>query len=47
MSQFSSISFRVSCPYTHEQNRVVERKHHHVVELALATMAQASIPHAY
>jgi hypothetical protein len=47
MTQHPSITFRVSCPYTPEQNGVMERKHRHVVELALATMAQASIPHSY
>lgn len=47
MSQFPEITFRVSCPYTPEQNGVVERKHRHLVELALATMSQAFIPTDY
>jgi hypothetical protein len=47
MITYPSISFHVSCPYTPEQIDIVERKHHHVVELALDTMAQASIPHTY
>jgi hypothetical protein len=47
MITYPSISFYVSCPYTSEQNDIVERKHRHVVELAIATMAQASIPHTY
>jgi hypothetical protein len=44
MRQFPEISFQVSCPYTPEQNGLVERKHRHVVELGLANMSHGSIP---
>lgn len=45
-SHFKScgISHRLSCPYTHHQNSVVERKHRHVTETGLALMAKASLP---
>ncbi|KAH9793691.1 retrovirus-related pol polyprotein from transposon RE1 [Citrus sinensis] len=35
---------RHSCPYTHHQNGVVERKHRHVVESGLTLLAQAKLP---
>jgi hypothetical protein len=47
ITQYSEITFQVSCPYTPEQNVLAERKHHHVVELSLATMIHASIPLSY
>lgn len=31
--------FRNSCPYTHYQNGLVERKHRHVVELGSTLLA--------
>jgi hypothetical protein len=34
----------VSCPYTPQQNSLAERKHKHIVELALANMYHAGIP---
>ncbi|KAL5754061.1 hypothetical protein ACOSP7_022281 [Xanthoceras sorbifolium] len=33
-----------SCPYTHEQNGIVERKHRHLVETGLSMLAHASMP---
>jgi hypothetical protein len=41
------ISHRLSCPYTHQQNGAVERKHCHVVETGLALLSHASIPLTY
>ena len=35
------IHHRVSCPYTPQQNGLVERKHRHIVEMGLALLAQA------
>jgi hypothetical protein len=41
------IVHRVSCPHTHQQNGVVERKHRHIVEMGLALLAHASMPLKY
>jgi transposase InsO family protein len=38
------ISHHVSYPYAHQQNGLVERKHHHIVEVGLALLAHASMP---
>lgn len=38
------ITHRVSCPHTHQQNGVAERKHRHIVETGLALLAHASVP---
>jgi hypothetical protein len=38
------ISHHISCPHAHQQNRFVERKHHHIVEVGLSLLAQASMP---
>ena len=35
--------FRHSCPYTHHQNGLVERKHRQIVELRLTLLAQAKL----
>jgi hypothetical protein len=44
---YPAIQFHIFCPYTPQQNGLVERKHHHIVELSLATMFSASIPQSY
>ena len=38
------IIFRHSCPYTHYQNGLVERKHRHIVEMGLTLLAQSKLP---
>ena len=35
---------RLSCPHTHHQNGVVERKHRHIAELGLTLLSHASMP---
>ena len=40
----SSILFRHSCPYTHQQQGRVERKHCHIIDLSLTLLAQAVMP---
>ena len=40
----NEIHFRHSCPYTHQQNSLVERKHRRIVELGLTLLAQANLP---
>ena len=43
----NGIIHRISCPHTHQQNGVVERKHRHIVENALTLLARASMPFKY
>jgi histone deacetylase 1/2 len=38
------ISHRVSCPHTHQQNGMAERKHRHIVETGLTLLAHGSVP---
>ncbi|TXG58227.1 hypothetical protein EZV62_016056 [Acer yangbiense] len=38
------IKARFSCPHTHQQNGVSERKHRHVVETGLTLLAHANLP---
>lgn len=40
----NGIVHRVSCPYTHEQNGSVERKHRHITEVGLTLLVNASVP---
>ncbi|MCH79360.1 retrovirus-related Pol polyprotein from transposon TNT 1-94 [Trifolium medium] len=35
---------RLTCPHTHHQNGLVERKHRHLVETGLTLLSQANIP---
>lgn len=42
--QATGISHRISCPHTHQQNGLAERKHRHLVETGLALLAQAHLP---
>lgn len=43
-TQFPQIQHQTTCPYTPQQNGVSERKHRHLIELALASMSHTSIP---
>jgi hypothetical protein len=47
MRSYPSIQFHISCPYTPQHNRLVERKHRQIVELGLASMFHARIPSQY
>lgn len=38
------IQFRYSCPHTHQQNGLAERKHMHIVETGLTLLSQAKMP---
>jgi hypothetical protein len=42
-----NISHQVSCPHTHQQNGVTERKHCHIMEMGLTLLAHASMPLKY
>jgi Reverse transcriptase (RNA-dependent DNA polymerase)/gag-polypeptide of LTR copia-type len=46
-TRFPHLVHQTSCPYTPQQNGVSERKHRHIVELAIASMTHASIPSTY
>jgi hypothetical protein len=37
----------VSCPHTHQQNGVAERKHRHIIEVGLSLLPYASMPLKY
>lgn len=39
------IHHRFSCPYAHQQNGLVERKHRHIIEIELALLADSSLSH--
>lgn len=45
--QSHGIHHRLSCPDSHQQNGIVERKHHHIVEMGLTLLAKASMPNKY
>lgn len=40
----SGIIHQVTCPHTSKQNRIVERKHRHIVETVIALLVQSSVP---
>lgn len=40
----NGIMHRISCPYIPQQNGVAERKHRHIVEVALSFLAQSNVP---
>ncbi|KAK2420319.1 putative mitochondrial protein [Trifolium repens] len=41
------IIHRLTCPHTHHQNGLVERKHRHIVETGLTLLSQANLPMKY
>lgn len=45
--QTNGINHSISCPGSHQQNGIVERKHKHVVEHGLELLANASMPLRY
>jgi histone deacetylase 1/2 len=42
--QNTGIQHHISCPHTHQQNGLAERKHRHIVETGLTLLAQANMP---
>jgi hypothetical protein len=46
-SKATSIDHHISCPHTHQQNGLVERKHRHIVDTGLSLLAQAHMPLTY
>ena len=40
----SGIQHRFTCPHTHKQNGVTERKHRHIVDMGLSMLFAASLP---
>lgn len=44
---FYGIKLHDSCPHTHQQNGVVERKHKHLVDTTLSMLAYATMPLKY
>lgn len=42
-----SISHRINCPYSHQQNRNIKCCHRHIVENSLFLLSHASIPLKY
>lgn len=38
------ISYRITCPYSHQQNESVERRHKHIVETGIPLLAHSSMP---
>ena len=41
------ITHHISCPYTPQQNGVVERKHRHIIETVIALLSQASLSYSF
>lgn len=43
----NGIIHRASCPYTQEQNGVVDRRNHIILEKGITLLAQSSLPHLF
>ena len=41
------ITYQLSCPYTPQQNDLVERKHRHLIETTITMLSQASMSTTY
>lgn len=41
------VGMRFTCPYSHQQNGLVERKDQHITEIDLSLLAQSSLPMKY
>lgn len=41
------IGLRVQSPHSHPQNRSVEHRHHHIIEIGLSLLSHASVPIKY
>lgn len=44
---YVEISHHLLSLHTHQQNKIVERKHHHIIEVGLAIMTHSSMPQYY
>jgi transposase InsO family protein len=40
----TGITHHISCPHTHQQNGIIERKHRHIVDTGLTLLAQSNMP---
>jgi hypothetical protein len=40
----NSITHQYTCPHTSQQNGLIERKHRHIVDIALTLISQSSLP---
>lgn len=38
------IVYHISCPYTHEQNGIIVRRHNHKVEIGLLLLPYSGVP---
>jgi hypothetical protein len=47
VNSVTHFAHRLSCPHTHQQNGVIERKHRHIVEVGLSLLANASMPQSF
>ena len=43
----NGIHHQISCPYSPQQNGLVERKHRHLIETVITLLSQASLPSTY
>lgn len=43
----NGILHQISCPYTPQQNGLVERKHRHLIETTITLLSQVSLPSSY
>jgi len=41
------IQHRITCPHTSQQNKSVERKYRHIIEIGLSLLSHSHVPHTY